>query len=219
MGLLQRLFGTPTPPASNPARWVVLDVETTGLDTRRDDLLAIAALAVHFKPDVAPCLPVQDSFEAELHRSSDHNNKNNILLHGIGVGAQRAGRPPAEVLTAFEAWVGDAPLVAFHAPFDQAVIGRAMKLHLQREWSTRPWLDLAPMAAALFPQQGVRFRSLDDWLQHFGIPNAVRHQAAADTLATAELLLRLWPAARQRQCTSFAAWASLARHHKMVSTA
>ena len=37
-------------------------------------------------------------------------------------------------------------------------------------------------------------RAPDDWLTHFGIHCAQRHQAAADTLATAELLLKLWPA-------------------------
>ncbi len=42
----------------------------------------------------------------------------------------------------------------------------------------------------------VRARALDDWLAHFGIRCAQRHQAAADTLATAELLLRLWPRLR-----------------------
>jgi DNA polymerase III epsilon subunit-like protein len=38
----------------DPARWVVLDVETTGLDVRHDRLLAIAAIAlqVHRRPRV-----------------------------------------------------------------------------------------------------------------------------------------------------------------------
>jgi hypothetical protein len=38
-----------------------------------------------------------------------------------------------------------------------------------------------------------RLRALDEWLEYFGIECAVRHQAAADTFATAELLMRLWP--------------------------
>ena len=47
----------------------------------------------------------------------------------------------------------------------------------------------------LYPE--VRARALDDWLAHFRIDCAVRHQAAADTLATAELMLTLWPALRR----------------------
>ena len=56
------------------------------------------------------------------------------------------------------------------------------------------WVDLQPVAAAARPE--VKARSLDEWLDHFGIECAVRHQAAADTLATAELLQVLWPAVR-----------------------
>jgi DNA polymerase-3 subunit epsilon len=41
--------------------------------------------------------------------------------------------------------------------------------------------------------EGVRARSLDEWMAHFGITCAVRHQAAADTLAECELLQRVWP--------------------------
>jgi DNA polymerase-3 subunit epsilon len=38
-----------------------------------------------------------------------------------------------------------------------------------------------------------RIKLFNEWLSHFGIECAIRHQAAADTFATAELLMRLWP--------------------------
>jgi DNA polymerase III subunit epsilon len=41
-------------------------------------------------------------------------------------------------------------------------------------------------------------KALDDWLAAYGIRCLARHQAAADALATAELLLCLWPLARQQ---------------------
>ncbi len=212
MSLWRRLFGPPAPGQPDASRWVVLDVETTGLDTRSSELLAIAAVALHFDtPAAAPHLVLHDSFEAAVLRPGAHADKANILLHGLGVGAQRAGIPAAQVLQNFEAWAGNAPLLAFHAPFDQAIIGRAMKQHFSHD-TRNAWLDPAPLAAGLYPREGVRYRSLDDWLQHFGIHCAARHQAAADTLATAELLLRLWPAARAQQLTRFAALAELARH-------
>jgi len=59
-----------------------------------------------------------------------------------------------------------------------------------------PWLDLEPLAAVLFPE--VRARALDEWLAHFRIECAQRHQAAADTFATSELMLKLWPALRRQ---------------------
>jgi len=54
-----------------------------------------------------------------------------------------------------------------------------------------PWIDLADVAQVVRPD--VSGRSLDDWMAALGVQCAVRHQAAADTLATAELLLKLWP--------------------------
>ena len=206
MSLLSRWFGAGDPVTIDERRWVVLDVETTGLDTHHDELLAIAAVAVQFDEGAAPRIALNDSFEAMLHHQSASTDKDNILVHGIGVGAQRAGAPAHAVLAGFEQWIGNAPLLAFHAAFDQTMIGRAMK-QCARHALRNPWLDLAPVASALHPKVGAR--ALDDWLAHFGIECAVRHQAAADTLATAELLLRLWPAARRKRCATFAALADL----------
>jgi DNA polymerase III subunit epsilon len=212
MTVWSRLFGAQETLAIDERRWVVLDVETTGLDMRHDQLLAIAAVAVRFD-SVTPRIDLSDSFEAVLHHASASTDKDNILVHGIGVGAQRAGAPPHDVLVGFEQWIGRAPLIAYHATFDQTMIGRAMKSQLQRGLRN-PWLDLAPVASALHPE--TRAHALDDWLDHFGIECAMRHQAAADTLATAELLLRLWPAARKAQCATFAGLSELARHQRWL---
>lgn len=195
------------------ARWIVLDVEATGLDMRHDELLAIAAVALRFDAAQAPRIELGDSFEVVLQRDSASTDKDNILLHGIGIGAQRAGAPASVALAAFEAYAGASPLVAFHAAFDRAMIGRAQRRARARTLPN-PWLDLAPVAQALFPQ--AKGGALDDWLHHFGIECAARHQAAADALATAELLLRLWPAAVARQCTSFASLCEWERHRRWL---
>lgn len=210
MSWWQRLFGGPP---VNDSRWVLVDVETSGLDMRHDRLLAIAAIALKLDGDTSPRIDLGDSFEAVLRQDAAPANKANILLHGIGVGEQRAGAAPAEVLEAFEGWLGDAPLIAFHAAFDEIMIGRAMQSALGRTLAN-PWLDLEPVADALHPEVGGR--ALDDWLEHFGIDCAVRHQAAADTLATGELLQRVWPAARAQRCTTFARLSKLAEQRRWL---
>jgi DNA polymerase-3 subunit epsilon len=187
---VRRLFNAPGAPAS--PRWVVLDVETSGLDPKRDRLIAIAAIAVRLDRG-QPRIGLGDSFEVVLRQPELAPDKPNILLHGIGVGAQREGVEPRMALEAFERWLGDAPLIAFHAAFDEAMIRRAMREVLGRRLANA-WIDLQPVAAAVQPK--VKARSLDEWLDHFGIECAVRHQAAADALATAELLQVLWPAVR-----------------------
>lgn len=187
MSLFERLLRRG--PALDDTRWVVLDVESSGLDASRDRLLAIAALALRVNGRRA-AIALGDSFEIVLRSESSTPDKANILVHGIGVGAQRAGVEPADALAAFERYVGASPLVAFHAAFDRTLIERGFDALGRR--LANPWLDIAPLAEVLHPQVGAR--SLDEWMHHFGIVCAVRHQAAADTLATAELLLKLWPA-------------------------
>ena len=79
-------------------------------------------------------------------------------------------------------------------------------------------MDLEPLAAVLHPK--VKARSLDEWMAQMNITCAVRHQAAADTLATAELLLKLWPAALRelRGDAGFAAVKRLADHRKWLAS-
>jgi DNA polymerase-3 subunit epsilon len=124
--------------------------------------------------------------------------------------------PGPEALAAFRAWVADAPLVGFHADFDRAVLRNAYA-GAGMPADDRPWLDLAPLAAALMPQ-AARYggHSLDDWLAVFGIECTIRHNAAADALATAELLLRLRAMAVKQGARGFGGLLKLARQQKWL---
>ncbi|MFO1325870.1 MAG: 3'-5' exonuclease [Rubrivivax sp.] len=204
-------------PAAGPGRWVVLDVESSGLDPQHDRLLAIAALGVRVVEGRLLVAP-GDSFEVVLRqRDADATvpDRANILVHGIGVDAQRTGVEPAQALGAFQAFTAGAPLVAFHAGFDRILLTRALRDVLRRRLDAT-WLDLAELAPALLPQ--VNAHALDDWLALFGIRVAVRHQAAADTWATAELLQRLWPLALAQGCDAgFGALARLAASRRWLA--
>ena len=184
---MRSLFKEATPKSQ---RWIVLDVETSGLNLHSDYLLAIAGVAVEVSADFRRVsIVIGDSYEAVLKQDLP-SNKDNILIHHIGAQAQSDGRPPVEVLEEFRQWVGHCPLLAFHAAFDEAMINKAYFSYglkpLQNEW-----LDIEPLAKITGVNPSLR--SLDDWLGHFGIECAIRHQAASDTFATAELLIRLWP--------------------------
>lgn len=181
--------GAPPSPGQ-AARWVVVDVETSGLDANSDRLLAVAAIGLRVAP-AAPRLEIVlgDSFEVVL-RQDTVSDRNNILLHGIGEQRQREGVEPAMALQSFVDFIGDAPLLAFHSAFDETMIDRHCQQHLGQRLDN-PWLDVADLCAVT--HEDVRARTLDDWMAHFGIRCAARHQASADTLATAELVLRLWP--------------------------
>jgi DNA polymerase-3 subunit epsilon len=200
-------------PAAQSDRWVVLDTETSGLDPDRDGLIAIGAVAV----DDGGVLP-GDSFEIVL-RGERATSASNIMLHGIGRGAQAAGVAPDEALAAFRNWAADAPRVGFHADFDRVVLARAFA-QAGLDDASVAWLDLAPLAAALDPEATRRgAHSLDDWLAAFGIECVERHNAAADALATAELLLRLRSMASRQGARGFGALARVARQKKWLGNA
>ena len=90
-------------------RYVVVDVETSGLDVRRDRLIAIGAVAVN-----GGLVDFADAFQIVLHQT-EASSTDNILIHGIGAGEQSTGVAPVDALLAFLAFVGRSPLVALSA--------------------------------------------------------------------------------------------------------
>lgn len=196
-------------------RWVVLDVETSGLDPARDRLLAIAAIAMRVDwTEKRLAIVPADSFEVVL-RQQQASAVDNILLHGIGAQRQREGVPADEALRALQAWCGKSPLLAFHAAFDRALIDRYAPPQQGAGWSP-PWLDIEHLCAVT--QESVAARSLDEWMAYFGIHCALRHQAAADTLAECEVLLRVWPRVAA-ECSSWRDVVRLAARQRWIARA
>ena len=172
-------FSRRTPLAK--ARWVVVDCETSGLDPQRDRLLSIGAVRVR-----RGRIELGHAFSARV-RAPVASSAENILVHGIGADAQLGAPPLEEVLPDFARFMEGQTPVAFHAWFDREVLHRAMSpFRLQ---VPRRWLDLEPLARALYPQK--KLRTLDEWLAAFDIQPAGRHEALLDALASAELLLVL----------------------------
>ncbi|MBI3777329.1 MAG: 3'-5' exonuclease [Gammaproteobacteria bacterium] len=180
------------------ARFIVVDVETSGLDMRRDRLLSVGACAVE-----ALRLRAGENY-ATILRRGETNERDNILIHGIGPQAQAAGEVPEESLMGFLEFAGRHPLVAFHASFDQTMLDRALRAALGVRLSN-PWLDLAHLGPALFPEARLAHAGLDDWLDHFGLRAHARHRALDDAFATAELFLIMLARARARGLTSVSA--------------
>lgn len=194
-------------------RWLVVDVESSGLDAARDRLLAVAAIALRVdwgRRRLAVVLA--DTFEVVL-RQEAHGTRENILLHGIGVQQQRGGVPAPQALQAFAAFAGNAPLLAFHAAFDREIVGRHAKAALGADLPNA-WLDIEHLCRATHPE--VRARSLDEWMAHFGIRCAARHQAMADSLAECDLLLRIWPRIA-RECAGWDDVQRLAAGHRWLA--
>lgn len=193
-------------------RFVVVDVETTGLNLARDHLIAIGAVGVN-----EGRITFSDSFEVVVQQKTV-SDKDNILVHGIGGTAQREGVPPAEALLRFLEYLGKSPLVAFHVTFDETMIRRALRAYLNLDFK-HPWLDLAYLMPALYPPLAQKYRALDDWMGYFRIPNYARHSALADALSTAQLFQMAVECARRQNILNFQGLQELEKAQRWINWA
>ncbi len=192
----QRLEGLAAAPTWNDLplrqqRWVVLDLETSGLNLNRDQVLSIGAVVIE---DGA--IDFSQQFERTLHRH-DHKLAPSTLIHGLAPSAIAAGCDPAQALLDLMDFIGDSPLLAFHAGFDQRMLARALKDSLGYKLQ-HPFMDVAELAPLLNPDVVMRDAGLDDWVKHFGLLVEERHNASADAQVTAELALILFSQARRQ---------------------
>ena len=126
-------------------RYVVVDVESSGLNLSSDHLIAIGAVTVS-----GARIAYANSFYSVL-RQEKASNDDNILVHRIGGTSQIEGEDPEEVLLRFLEFIGKAPLIGFHSPFDEIMIRKAIRRYLGRKFN-RTWIDLAWLAPAVVPE-------------------------------------------------------------------
>jgi len=166
-------------PAARP-HFVVVDTETTGLDTASDHVIDVGAVRLdedlevvdRFTTLVDPGVPVP-LFVSRLTGITD---------------ADLAGAPEAgEALERLRAFVGDCTLVGHNAAFDRDMLAAAA-----RRSGTRPldgaWFDTLEAALLLFPE--LDRHALPVLVEEFGLDRPA-HRALPDAEATAEVLARL----------------------------
>lgn len=178
-------------------RLVVVDLETTGLNTNRDHVLSIGAWVIE-----GGCIDLGTQYSSTLQ--GDHKVSESILIHGLAPSTIAAGLEPSQALLDFMDFLGDSPVIGYHAPFDQRMLARALKNILGYELRHR-FFDLAEVAPMLCPQARIYKGGLDAWVNYFGLEVLARHSASADALVTAELALILFSKARQQDINSLAA--------------
>lgn len=191
-------------------RVVVVDVETTGLNLVKDTLISIGAVAV-----VEGRIAFGDSFSVVLQQQQS-SRKENILIHGIGGNEQRCGTDPVEAMLDFLDYVGKSPLVAFHVTFDETMIRRALNQYLGFKFQ-HAWLDMAYVMPALYPPLAHSHRVLDDWIRRFNIHIELRHNALADAVATAQLLLIAQSKAAAKNVNNFNGLRDLERNQRWIN--
>lgn len=118
-------------------RFVVLDLETTGLNLRRDLVLAIGAVVID-----NGAIDFAEQFECTLCRPN-HQASVSTLIHGIAPSEVARGVDPAQALLEFMEFVDDSPLLAFHAGFDQRMLAGP---------SSRAWTIACSIISSTWPR-------------------------------------------------------------------
>lgn len=162
--------------------FVVVDLETTGLDPESDRITEIAAVRLRggdvlaeFATLVAPGVPVP-AFITSLTGISD---------------AMLAGAPPlGHVLPAFREFARDAVLVAHNAPFDVGFL-RAACASCGEPWPHLVVVDTLELARTLVSRGEVASYKLGTLARLFEAPAPADHRAIGDARATAHILRAL----------------------------
>ncbi|WP_323752844.1 3'-5' exonuclease [Marinobacter sp.] len=164
------------------SRLIVLDLETTGLNTTKDEVIAIGAVAIQ-----KGSIHLDDQFDLILRRP-ELDIRETVLIHGIGPEALTQGQETKEALLHLLEWMNGDPILAYHSDFDKRFLERTLKTQLGY---TLPhvWMDVAELLPAFFPKADPKGKGLDHWSDLFGLEVSERHHAAADAMVTAELTL------------------------------
>ena len=167
-----------------PEHFVIVDLETTGLDADTHEIIEIAALKVQRDPNrhttftalVKPRQPIPSDI---------------TMLTGITQAMlDHQGAPLAEVMATFLDFVGEARLVFFNAPFDGAFLSKAA--YGMGRTMDNPVSCALDMARRAWP--GLSSYKLSALAHRHGLDTRGHHRALTDCALTLPIY---WAAATQ----------------------
>jgi DNA polymerase-3 subunit epsilon/CBS domain-containing protein len=163
--------------------FVAVDLETTGLDPRRDAIVAVAAIPFERGMARAGLVTLVNPGRAIPPEST--------AIHGIDDAAVREAPPIGDVVPRLDAVCARRVVVGHDVAFDLAMLTAARTL--PQGMAPRLALDTRRLARAL------RFRDtrLEELAPQLGVPMVGRHSADGDARMTGEILLALVPALRR----------------------
>lgn len=171
-----------------PGEAVSIDCETTGLNTRKDDIVTVAAIRIQGnRIRSSECFTATVKPRARL-------NADAIKVHRLREKDVASGRSIDEVLPELLRFIGSRPLVGFYLEFDVAMLNRhlrrLLRIGLPNElievsgiYYERKYGDAPPGT-----QVDLRFASI---LTDLGLPLLGQHDAYSDALMTAMMYLQL----------------------------
>ncbi|GBD29977.1 DNA polymerase III PolC-type [bacterium HR32] len=183
--------------------WCV-DLETTGLDPKKDRVLALAAVPV--RDGVVRC----SELLAVRVRADPDSPWGGVEAHGLLPTDLEAASPLVGVLRRLDVCLRQGVLVLHGAHVDVPFLERSYRA-CGIPWPRPPVVD----TARLLQRMGHRLRwlgsehvplDLGSAREHLGLPAYPRHDAAWDAVATAELLVVLAFRLRARSLGDLVRW-------------
>ncbi len=171
---------------------VVVDIETTGLNPQRAELLEIGAVKVE-KGKVTAVFN-------ELVRPSQPIPYKITQLTGITEEMVKDAPFPAEVLGRFKEFAAGAILAAHNARFDLGFLREKFKVYLDEEFAP-PAVDTLALSRVLRPEW--KSHRLDAVAKGLGIIQEQHHRAGDDALTAWKILEKGLERCREKNCTKW----------------
>ncbi len=174
---------------------VVMDTETTGLNTATDRIVEIAAVRISDgRADISS--PFQELINPGLAIPAASS-----AIHSITDAVVADAGDFGNMMPAFSRWTGNAVVVGYSIGFDLAILQAEHKRH-GMPWTAPRSLDvrhLVELVAENLPEQ-----SLDTAAAWLGIEVTDRHRALGDALVALKVFQALLPKLKQRGITTLA---------------
>jgi CRISPR-associated protein Cas2 len=170
----------PEKPAA-PREYAVIDVETTGLDDERDEILEYGAIKIVDGEKAG-------EYNVIVRTEGPIPPKITELTGITRAEADRRGVEPEAALAGFLDFVGDLPCVAHNAGFDYGFIRAACARHKRKLFMNRQHDTLA-MARRALP--ALKDRKLATLAAHFGVEGGGEHRGLRDCEVTNAVFVRL----------------------------
>jgi DNA polymerase-3 subunit epsilon len=107
--------------APPPGEWVALDCETTGLDIKRDDIIAIGAVRIRGQR-----IMTSERLELLVRPEKKRLTADSVRMHRLREQDLAQGLSVDEAMVQLLNFIGSRPLVGYYLEFDVAMINRAL---------------------------------------------------------------------------------------------
>ncbi|MFO7649303.1 MULTISPECIES: 3'-5' exonuclease [Halomonas] len=166
---------------------VVIDTETTGLDTRTAELVSIAAVKVR-----GDRVLTSDSLDLRLARPASLSG-DSIRIHGLRGIDLDGGEEMEAALARLLDFVGNRPIVGWCLDFDLAILNRELRPRFGFDLPNAT-IDVAQSYARRLRRRHPEVDALPRFervAELLGVPVMGRHTALGDAVTTALMYLRL----------------------------